>query len=264
MDVITDLMIISIPIWLLRNTQLRSTQKLRILAFLCLSVVMVAFAVARFAGGLMRDSSGVLTYSLVWTVLMLHIECSIAVLMGGVTAFRTVFSRQPHDEESQQKERHTSSLLQYVKRLISRSKTSSSSDRDDKMEQPIVISDRAVPTATLKGLRTFIRRNGRDPGHTTIDETLNSSAYDPLESYHNFKRHEQKYGGTVASSKGTISTDVSRSLSLYERNADHSRVVSTRSVQCRFCRHTTCCDGSILELHHCVTPHYKDRVAITV
>lgn len=208
-DVVTDLMIVSIPVLLLHKTQLRYTQKMRILTFLCLSVFMVAFAIARLSGGLMRDSYGVLTYSLAWTTLFLHIECSIAVLMGGVTAFRNVFKPQGRDEESQPEEGHTPLLLQYIRRMFGGSKATRGSDEECAGDKAPVMSDRPVTKGTLKGLRTFIRRNGRERGNTTMEQSMDNSAYDPLESYHNYKRHEQERVSMGTSTKLSSSTEVS-------------------------------------------------------
>jgi hypothetical protein len=205
-DVLTDIMIVSIPILLLWRTQLRSTQKLRILTFLCLSIFMVGFGLARFAGALMRDSNGVLTYSLAWTTLFLHIECSTAVLMGGVTAFRNVFKQHTGDEESQQGK---TPLLRYVRRIFSSGKSGKDSGDKPAGEKGPVISDQHVTRGTLRGVRTFIRRNGRERGETTVDQSHGDSTFDPLESYHNFIKQERKSDSLGTSTKRSGSTEVS-------------------------------------------------------
>lgn len=192
-DVITDFMIISIPILLLRKTQLRLGQKLRILTFLCLSITMAVFALGRLIGGLYHDYAGVLVYSIVWTHLWLHLESSVAVIMGGVTAFRTVFAAQSRDDDKSRSGKSASTLYEYVLRLFGKTRQSNSSVASSGIEEKkrgFLSGPRTG--ASLKGMRTFIRRNGRDPGHTTVNETLADSTYDPLESYHNFVRHGEE------------------------------------------------------------------------
>ncbi|ORX99200.1 hypothetical protein BCR34DRAFT_139961 [Clohesyomyces aquaticus] len=196
-DVLSDLMILSIPILLLRNSQLRTGQKYRILAFLCLSVFMIAFAIARAFGGMHRDYAGVLTFHATWAHVWLHLEASVAVIMGGLTAFRTMFSREVRSQESSGSSK---AINHYIRRLFRKSPGNESSvATSQEAKGPL---QGPIAGASMKGLRTFIRRNNREPGHTTIEESMINSKYDPLESYHNFQREHRK-SRAVSSTEGS-------------------------------------------------------------
>ena len=83
-------MIIFIPIILLRKSLLRLSQKLRILAFLCLNAFCIAIALSRMAGGGYYNHDGKFVFRVVYNYILMHLEACIAIIMGGVTAFRTV------------------------------------------------------------------------------------------------------------------------------------------------------------------------------
>jgi hypothetical protein len=209
-DIITDLMIVSIPILLLRNARLQLSRKLRILAFLCLSLVMVGFAIGRLAPAFYRDQAGVLVLSLIWTHLWLHLESSVAVLMGGVTAFRTVFPRHTREEQGLRERLRGSGLYDAVRRILGKSGLSSTTKLSDEESNKKRFLSAQLTGGSLKGLRTFIRRQGREPGHTTVNTLVEDSTYDPLVSYHNFRRNEKASG--AASGAGFTSAATSEQV----------------------------------------------------
>ncbi|KAF2184595.1 hypothetical protein K469DRAFT_666410 [Zopfia rhizophila CBS 207.26] len=86
-DIVSDLMIVSIPILLLRPSTLRTTTKIGVGTFLCLSLFMVICSLIR-AVGFVPDQGDVPSVS--WRYFWLQIECCTAVIMGSVTVFRTV------------------------------------------------------------------------------------------------------------------------------------------------------------------------------
>ena len=198
-DAATDLIVVSIPILLLRKIRLRLAEKIRIITFLSLSLTMLIFAFARLLGGFGRDYANIRVNWLTWSFLWLHLESSVAVLMGGLTAFRTVFARQVREGDESGSRRHGSFLLAQVFRFLGKNKENqeSGSPIDRKKKDSFLGALRTG--ATLKGLRTFIRRHERQTGQTTLHDSLGDSTYDPLESYHNFKRQEE---GNRAGSKG--------------------------------------------------------------
>lgn len=190
-DILTDLLIVSIPILLLRKSQLLLGQKVRILVFLCLSIFMIAFALARLIGSLYHDGSGVLTLAVTWTHTWLHFESSVAVLMGGLTAFRIVFASHVR-EAGKRKMMNTTSFYQRFKGFWIKTSKDSNTLRNSEEKQNGFLAGPATG-GTLKGLRTFIRKNGRGTGDTTIDadESMLNSKYDPLESYHHYVKGAQ-------------------------------------------------------------------------
>ena len=192
-DIATDLMIILIPILLLRKSLLDRSQKLRILSFLCLNVFCIAIALIR---GIMRissphEASGQFQFRLLFTIFLEHIEASVAVIMGSVTALRTVFASHIHSRGTDNTGDSWSKLFSRLKSLFRREDSASdlsgtqSTTRTEKQLLP------AMGTGiTMRGLRTFIRRYQRDPGATTRNETLDDTQFDPFESYHNYIRND--------------------------------------------------------------------------
>jgi hypothetical protein len=146
-------------------------------------------------------------------------ESSVAVLMGGVTAFRTLFASRirerghQHDPEF----RTLGTGLYYrLRKLFGRGNSSRTLEVPQSENDKSMLS-RVKVGGTLSGLRTFIRRHKREPGQTTMqsegaswDDSMGGSIVD----YHAFKR-EEKMGsdrGPSLQSKGTgitMSTDVS-------------------------------------------------------
>jgi hypothetical protein len=118
-DILSDLMIISIPIMILSKFQMRLSQKLRILAFLCLNVFMATFCLIRIAGKY-HDPYGTVQVHVEWTTLTLHMESSVAVLMGGVTAFRTVFASRIREREHRDPERLSPNLYYCLRKIFNR------------------------------------------------------------------------------------------------------------------------------------------------
>jgi hypothetical protein len=91
-DIATDVLIILIPVLLLRHSFLKFSQKMRILAFLCLDVFQIAICLGRSIGSGFRDRDGRVKFGIVYTFSLIHVEASVAVIMSGLTAFRTVFA----------------------------------------------------------------------------------------------------------------------------------------------------------------------------
>ena len=87
---------VTILISLLWNVRIKTRQKLGIGAFLCLSVVMIIFAIIKVSA--IRTS--VDSYNLVWEMFWQHVEACAAVLTVSFTAFRSLFlsNRQKHEK----------------------------------------------------------------------------------------------------------------------------------------------------------------------
>ena len=79
-------LVVSIPIIVLRRTQLKRSQKLGLSAFLSLSASMIILALVRITGG--QTLTG---YSHVWEFRWLYMEACIACFMASISAFRSFF-----------------------------------------------------------------------------------------------------------------------------------------------------------------------------
>ncbi|KAF2745590.1 hypothetical protein M011DRAFT_495446 [Sporormia fimetaria CBS 119925] len=98
-DILTDTMLLVIPLWLLSLSRMRMIQKAKIGCFLCLSVTMIAVSVIRLSGATYISVQGVKDFTLIWTMILLYVEAGIAVFMACVVAFRTVFiGLRPRDQ----------------------------------------------------------------------------------------------------------------------------------------------------------------------
>lgn len=139
-------------------------------------------------------------FGIVNTFLLLHIEASVAVIMCGVTAFRTVFAARIREREHQRRseERRApgmyNSLLAWLKRFSGKSKSPGSANTRSR-KKPFLTGE--VSRGTLRGLGTFIRRHEREPGLTTSASTAFDSGYDPLESYHEYMRKENTHDSAI-------------------------------------------------------------------
>lgn len=237
-DILTDLLITSIPILLLRKSWLRLGQKLRILVFLNLSLFMIAFALARLLGPLYRDKAGVLTISFPWIHAWLHFESSVAVLMGGLTVFRVVFAS--HIREAGQ--RRTSNITPPYKRFKARwvqpSGKGSSGHPENHDAKPGAFLPVPLTGATLKGLRTLIRNNRRERGHTTLDTggSILDSKYDPLESYHHYVKEAHFGAAPRADSRKDVEIQVRLCsiIAVVSNNLCHYRRSSLYPVRCQY------------------------------
>lgn len=86
LDILSDLMIVSIPVCLLWNVKMPLRSKLALGCILSLSVLMVIIAIVRMAAA---PPSEVIEAS--WSVFWLHTEACVAVIVVSVSAFRAFF-----------------------------------------------------------------------------------------------------------------------------------------------------------------------------
>ena len=88
MDITSDLLVLSLPVSILWKVRISVRQKIGLAFSLCLSCIMVIVTIVRIAGIKPRGSGSV---DIVWLVFWQQQECSIAVLMVSVSAFRSLF-----------------------------------------------------------------------------------------------------------------------------------------------------------------------------
>ena len=133
-------LVASIPVILLWQVKINLRQKIGLGIMLCLSLVMAIFAIIRGAGVRLPSSN----VDIVWLAFWQQQECSIAVSMISITAFRSFFVNNPVKRE--RKPHYTSSY--WRNRLLQRKRFNSSK------EPEIAIT---IPSATLTGMATVIR-----------------------------------------------------------------------------------------------------------
>ncbi|CAI6340528.1 unnamed protein product [Periconia digitata] len=183
LDIISDLMIISIPLLLLRNSLMKPFTKSGIAAFLCLSVFMIVCSLCRASGFL---SGKVGLHDLIWRYFWHQVEACVAVLMASITVFRTVLlsSRQSSDNRSHDAPQGSSFIRRWLFKVShSKKRTDHVSEKDFVRVDHLALP--TMPSATFTGIRSFIRGNQR-PGH---DVTAAESEFDPSEAdYHAYIR----------------------------------------------------------------------------
>ena len=136
----------SFPVLLLWAVQMKARQKYGLSAMLSLSLVMAICAITRMAGIHLEND----TVDIVWSVFWQQQECSIAVIMFSMTAFRSFFvggSMKPADAH---KGRTT---YWRNKNLFRRFPRAVDGENSDALP--------AIPSATLTGMRTLINGSGR-------------------------------------------------------------------------------------------------------
>ena len=131
-DVLTDLLVISIPIALLWNVQIDLRRKLAVGAVLCLSFFMIIIAIIRVTEA--STAGGVTDTS--WLFVWQSVEASTAVLMVSVTAVRAAFG-QEKSGSARRKPTHYGMMT-------------SSADGDDIPTHPMAASRSYIPPGRMR------------------------------------------------------------------------------------------------------------------
>ncbi|KAK8061818.1 hypothetical protein PG994_008184 [Apiospora phragmitis] len=153
LDALTDAAIVSIPILVLRKSQMALLTKIGLAVFLCLSLFMLACSIIRAAG---MYYHGILDTP--WGVFWCHTEACIGVLMASITAYRSVLMGSG---------KFFRNFQRYVDRVILM--------RAHEAEQPMnaqkqasTVRDRfcyfllsKIPSATLTGLSSMLAESTR-------------------------------------------------------------------------------------------------------
>jgi len=181
---LTYVTVASIPILVLRKTRMKLKQKFSLGIFLCLSFVMAIFALIR-VGGLKRGSVVDNTWSLFWQ----YAEGCVACIMASITPFRTLFVG-PSTYSSHRKRKGPSTSLRNLWRKPTKDSEEVGSWEEMRSNNPLP----KPPAALISGLRTFIRRNNRESGETTVLVTntfqlAETTTNDPGEDYRNYLRN---------------------------------------------------------------------------
>lgn len=135
---------VSFPIVLLWKVQLSMRQKIGIGSSLCLSLVMVLVAVVRISGVRLPNGKP----DLVWLAFWQQQECSIAVTMVSLTAFRSLFVAEP--SRRARRPRCTPSYLEQKKMAWNRHRPLHHSDNLSSSTLP------AISSTAMSGTRTDI------------------------------------------------------------------------------------------------------------
>lgn len=163
MDIMSDLLVLSLPICILWRVRISVRQKIGLAFSLCLSCVMVIVTVVRIAGMKPNGSGSV---DIVWLAFWQQQECSIAVLMMSVSAFRSLFIPGPTRRYIPRQQR--SSPSEKAKRLLRRRLHPDLYDTHQTNGLP------QIPSATLTGIATVIGGNRQSEEIADVHPPFNS------------------------------------------------------------------------------------------
>ena len=157
LDIITDAMLISIPILLLWNVQMSIRRKLALIGILCLSIFMILIAIIRIAAG--NISHGQVDAA--WAIFWLQVEACVGVMVVSVSAFRALFVAHKASKYNGRSPGNTrvapsaSGIGSHARRLwpqkLKPSLTGSQGRSGRNVELP------AAPSPVYTGVRTHIR-----------------------------------------------------------------------------------------------------------
>ena len=150
MDIMSDILVLSLPIILLWRVRISLRQKIGLAFSLCLSCVMIIVTIVRIAG-MKQGGSG--SVDIVWLVFWQQQECSIAVLMVSVSAFRSLFVQSP--AQSPMLRHPRSSPSEKRRRFLRRRPDPDLYDTHETNGLP------QIPSATLTGMATVIGARSR-------------------------------------------------------------------------------------------------------
>ncbi|KAI0882866.1 uncharacterized protein GGS22DRAFT_190845 [Annulohypoxylon maeteangense] len=180
LDILSDIMVVTIPIIVLRGSFLSRSTKFGLAVFLCLSVFMAICAVVRIAGfhykGLEDD---------IWEFFWQQTEGAVAVMMASITAFRTLFVKQTNDSEDTTSRSPAGSFFHRLfKRFQSLARAQPPEKPSSSQQDSSIVKLPKIPSPIFTGLRTFIRKNNRTNVSTATFATLDSGIDGTETDYH--------------------------------------------------------------------------------
>lgn len=165
-DVVSDILILFIPVYLIWRIQVQRAQKIALTFTLCLTIILIAITLVR-ASGLRSQGSLDITWEAYWQFL----STEVGLIIASAAAFRTLFVAQAAKQHpsgnrgqwySYSKKLFQQSLRPWTWRVTKSTGHSSKdsnrhgSDRDDEFKN---LPD--IPHGTMTGIRTFINGRGR-------------------------------------------------------------------------------------------------------
>ncbi|KAI8622927.1 hypothetical protein F5Y19DRAFT_483288 [Xylariaceae sp. FL1651] len=197
LDILSDIMVVSIPIIVLRSSLLSRSTKFGLAMFLCLSIFMVICAIIRIAGfhydGVEDD---------IWEFFWQHTEAAVAVIMASITAFRTLFVKQTNNGGAKMPYSPVESLFH---RLFSRFQSLARAQPGEKptlAPNSLILKLPKVPSPIFTGVRSFIRKNNKTNISAASFATLSSVITGSETDYHDALKPQTQITSGNTSSHG--------------------------------------------------------------
>lgn len=167
----------SIPVLVLYRVRMRTSQKVSLGIFLCLSLVMACLAVIRAS-----KIHGATSIDVVWEFYWQYVETVVAVIMGSLTVIRNLLVHQTKstynspaglpDGRSPGQTQQDGHYMAFYPR-----------HKDKNIDESMRYSLPAVPAAILMGTNTFFRRNERESATAYETQITTTSILVQVESY---------------------------------------------------------------------------------
>lgn len=185
--------VLSIPIYVLRKSLLKMSQKIGLALFLCTSLAMIVVALVRMIGRLTYTSSDSRGSNPTWGTLFIQIEGAIAVTMSSLLVARAFFLDRRHHVAQSSPWAATSRALYYLLiRLKILKDSSRSGDVKTSEDKTMYISTLAMTRPTLRGVKTFFGGSSDMSDRAHVLDSQTYSIETSLESangrYHNIVR----------------------------------------------------------------------------
>ncbi|KAF2112886.1 hypothetical protein BDV96DRAFT_579311 [Lophiotrema nucula] len=200
LDILSDLMVVSLPIIVLRGSQLSLPTKFGLSVFLCLSIFMAICAIARIAGfhykGVEDDT---------WEFFWQHAEGAVAVMMASITAFRTLFVKPTDHEDITTPRSPVENLFyRFFRRFqsLARAKPDEKPSSNPSAPSTSIFRLPKIPSPVFTGMRSFIRKNNRTEMSSASFGTLHSDVDAVDVDYHAALRTEKHSASGGTSSQG--------------------------------------------------------------
>ncbi|MCJ1284684.1 hypothetical protein MMC26_004020 [Xylographa opegraphella] len=147
LDIVTDVLIVSVPVFLLWNVNITRNRKIGLCVVLGLSTVMVIFALIRVTLSTLNNG----TIDSVWLFFWSETECCVAIIMVSLTAVRGLFGIESSRNSKDKK-------LQYARQT----RTARGLRRQENSEDAFYEGLPETPDPAALGLRTLIRSSRQD------------------------------------------------------------------------------------------------------
>lgn len=152
--------VVSIPVLILRKSQMKLTQKLGLGGFFCLSMTMVLIALVRMS--VYRRHGNQIDAT--WHVCWLYLEACVATMMASITAFRTLFVHGG-SKQREIKAQNQAAMYSWREKVLRKIKSGRSDSWQDLSRGDSLPK---IPSPTLTGIKSFINYNGRSRNATTM------------------------------------------------------------------------------------------------
>ncbi|KAL8780986.1 MAG: hypothetical protein Q9213_006215 [Squamulea squamosa] len=156
LNMLTDLLIIAIPIKLLWSMKIRLNQRIVLGTFLCLSVCMFAICLIRAIGYTIDGNIGT-TFDVQWALFWHITEANVAVTVVSLMAFRSLYGIKTLQQEQNNQKRYGPWLSSFRKNMLNRRKQRRVDEFGDTISDGLY-SLPSIPGATLTGMSSIIGR----------------------------------------------------------------------------------------------------------